>query len=401
MATSTFSIPDELSNQLRYVSALDNRPFEEILQSLDKYQSVVSEKNIWAFWDSGLRSMPRWCQRNVIDWVRLNGNDWTVRILDHVEGSPNNVLKYVSKETLPSAYLKDEMTGPYVGQHSADLVRGACLVTHGGVWLDVGIILFRKLDTICWQKLEDPLAPFAVSVMHMGGTGMSNHFIAARKGSPFIKHWHELFTYLWKDRTTCGGLSGHPLLALVLAGGKFYDDEETSYRFGWEHKAKGEHIMDYGAQVLAWQRIAMTENTGDGFNGPEYFATKVLLLNVIEESWRAESLIGWRGSQLFNILSTKLDTSAKSQKYQAAFKTVWTILAQASMQKVYHGKELLKYPALGELWDAAENENDEFEAGTFAELLRYGSVHFEQRRGIAYVQNPRPSATFRKGLYEA
>lgn len=81
------------------------------------------------------------------------------------------------------------MEGPYTGPHSADFLRGACLWLYGGVWMDVGIILIRKLEDVCWAKLEDPNEPFEVAAPWMYGEVMANHFVASRKGDPFIKHW--------------------------------------------------------------------------------------------------------------------------------------------------------------------------------------------------------------------
>ncbi|KAL4958452.1 hypothetical protein BDW69DRAFT_201799 [Aspergillus filifer] len=403
MGQQTFPIPEAFSSKLRNVPALDNRSDEEILRSLDQYQPIVTERNVWAFWHAGLCSMPSWCKRNVINWARLNGKNWTIRVLDQVDGSPNNVLHYLPEDMIPPIFLKREMTGPFVGQHSADLIRGACLFVHGGLWLDVGNILFRRLDRICWDLLEDPSTPFEMCVMHMGGssgTGISNHFIAARKNSPFMKRWHDLFAYLWKDRTNCTGLSKSPLLAPVLHGsGTFHGDEETD-RWGWEHVYSPEAIQDYGAQILAWQRVIMLDDPKTGFSGVDYYTQKILLLDVLDESWRAEVIVGWRGHQLFDVLATRLDTPKESEEYQAALKTVMTLLADSSLQKIYRGKEMMKYPALGTLWDEKENEDKDYEPGTFAALLRYGSVHFEQTRGILYVENPRPPTVLAKGLLE-
>lgn len=55
--------------------------------------------------------------------------------------------------------------------------------------MDVDIILIRHLDDVCWKKLEDPQSPFEVSIPLMHGTVIANHFVASRKGNPFIKHW--------------------------------------------------------------------------------------------------------------------------------------------------------------------------------------------------------------------
>jgi hypothetical protein len=57
------------------------------------------------------------------------------------------------------------------------------------------------------------------------------------------------------------------------------------------------------------------------------------------------------------------------------------------MQKITHGKNLTKTPAWGLIWDEKGNESKDIEPGTFAELLRYGAVRFEQtRESITYVQ---------------
>ena len=189
MQDSRYPIPKEFSSELRYVEAHNQQSDEEILDSLTKHVPITSEKTIWTFWHSGVRKLPGWCQRNIINWIRLNNPSWTVRVLDSVPGSPNNALNWVDKEMLPETFVNGTMDGPYVGPHSADFLRGACLFLYGGVWMDVGIILIRQLDQICWKHLGDPKSPFEVSVPWMYDAVMANHFVAARKGNPFIKRW--------------------------------------------------------------------------------------------------------------------------------------------------------------------------------------------------------------------
>lgn len=185
-----FIIPPEFQDQLRPLKAADHRSDAEILNSLTEYRQVTSEKNVWAFWDKGIQAMSGWCQRNVVNWVRLLDSSWTVRVLDSVPGSANYVLNYESASSLGRALVDGTMDGDYIGQHSADMVRGACILAHGGVFLDVGIILTRDLDRICWNQLSDPDSPFQVSAPLMYGTNIANHFVAARKGDPFIKRWY-------------------------------------------------------------------------------------------------------------------------------------------------------------------------------------------------------------------
>src|ERR1700753_2030640 len=99
MPTPKFPIPNEFQSSLSYIDPQDNRSDEEILSALSEHTPVgQSEKNVWAFWHSGIQAMPDWCQTNVINWVRLLGPSWTVRVLDSIPGSPNNALEWVSAD---------------------------------------------------------------------------------------------------------------------------------------------------------------------------------------------------------------------------------------------------------------------------------------------------------------
>ena len=63
--------------------------------------------------------------------------------------------------------------------------------------MDAGTSLFRDLDEIYWSRLEDPKTQYEMAglTMPQGGAkrkGFLNHFIAARKGNPFVKRWHDV-----------------------------------------------------------------------------------------------------------------------------------------------------------------------------------------------------------------
>ncbi|OAP54739.1 hypothetical protein AYL99_11187 [Fonsecaea erecta] len=397
--TRKFTIPQEFEDRLHYVEPTDQRTDEEILASLEEYKPVTSEKNIWAFWDKGIRAMPGWCQRNIVDWVRISGPSWTVRILDSVAGSATNALEYVSPDLLPESFVTGTMTGIYTGPHSSDFLRGACLYSHGGVYMDTGNILIRGLDRICWNQLADPNSPFEVCAPIMYGTTMANHFVASRKGNPFIKCWHDLFVYLWKDRKNHEGLIHHPIVSFALTH-TFEAAQQAKY--GWDFKVGPQTVMEYISQVLAWQRLCMLENARDGFNATEYWMNKVLVFDALQEDWGAEATIGFGGPLLFNALATKLDAPKDSEEYKTADKLVWRLLAESSLQKITHGKDLTSTPAAGVLWEEPGNEDKDHEPGTFAELLRYGTVHFQQtRESIQYLKAEKPPVTSQKGLLEA
>lgn len=170
--------------------------------------------------------------------------------------------------------------------------------------------------------------------------------------------------------------------------------------YKWEFKVEPVTVFEYIGQVLAWMRVSMIEEPG-GFNGAEYYATKVLLFDSLSEDWGAEATIGFKGQDLFDVLTTKIDGDRESEEWKRAYKCIWRLLTGSSMQKITHGKGLTKGEALGVILDKKENEGKDVEPGTFAELLRYGSVHFEQKREIEYVKAKKPEQIIRKGLFEA
>ncbi|PKK42188.1 hypothetical protein CI102_12285 [Trichoderma harzianum] len=353
----TFDIPKEFQADLTLVDITDKRTSEEILDSLTQYIPVTSEKN-----------------HNVIDWVRILGSEWTVRVLDTVPGSPNHVLNFVSADLLPETFIKGTMNGPYTGQHSADFIRGALLYTHGGVNMDVGCILIRHLDRICWNELEDPHSPYQVAVPIMFGQTIANHFVAARRGDPFIQRWHQLFTHIWKGRNSHEGISNDPLIAFSKEIGF---ERASEANFTWDFKVSPLTLMEYIAQV------------------------HIFCWDVQAENWGGEMTVGFDGAgqKMYDLLSLKRDIDLESEEYKKASELVWRLLTKSSMQKITHGKNLTHSVHLGTLWD--ENLGKDCEEGTFGELLRYGTVRFRQtRETIVRKEATKAKMLLKKGVLE-
>jgi hypothetical protein len=209
---------------------------------------------------------------------------------------------------------------------------------------------------------------------------------------------HDIFVHLWRNRNNPGGIIEDPLVAF---GKEFKFEESEASNFHWDFKVEPVVVMNYISQVLAWLRLCMLEDPNDGFNGAEYFGEKILLFDSLAEDWGAEATVGFTGQDLFNFLATKRDADPESEEHKLAYKATWRLLARSSMQKITHGKALTKSPALGILWDMPENEGKDVEPGTFAELLRYGSVYYEQdREEIKYVKAEKPEYRIKKGLLE-
>ena len=70
-----------------------------------------------AFWHSGIKAMPGWCQRNIVNWIRLLDSSWTVRVLDAKPSSENYMLKYIPAAILNDAMVESKIAGrpPLVG----------------------------------------------------------------------------------------------------------------------------------------------------------------------------------------------------------------------------------------------------------------------------------------------
>lgn len=204
--------------------------------------------------------------------------------------------------------------------------------------------------------------------------------------------------FLWKDRQNHEGILQNPLVAFALQNTL---QESKAAEYHWDIKVEPQVIFEYIGQVLSWMRLCMLENAGDGFSGVDYWQKKVLVFDALDEDWGAEATIGFGGPGILDALSTSLRAPKNSEEYKTAYKLVWRLLTKSSMQKITHGKNLTTTPSVGVLWEEEGNENKDHEPGTFAGLLRYGCVHFEQtRESIKYVEAKKPPFTMKKGLLE-
>lgn len=159
--------------------------------------------------------------------------------------------------------------------------------------------------------------------------------------------------------------------------------------------------IEYFGHAFCWLRVCYLQDPNDGFNGPEYWTNKVLVFDARTESFPAEIEVGFAEKATFNIFSTRLDADPDSPEYQLAYRTTWKMLTQGSMEKVVRIKNLTTSKHLGTLWDMEENAGKDMAPGTFAELLRYGVIHFEQtREDLDRVDVPWPPVVIEKALLD-
>jgi hypothetical protein len=200
---------------------------------------------------------------------------------------------------------------------------------------------------------------------------------------------HNLFLEIWKGRTNSRGILQHPLLSYTKDS-SLQEVSDAGIEFGNDQT----WIFEYVAQIMCWERVARAVDDGSGFNPAEYVLKHVLILEAMSEAWPAERIVGFNdGQKKFDLLAMKVadlndvpvvatstSTDDTKKAVASAAELVWTALSQASMQKVHRGVQITPTDSLGVLWDKAENNGKDFEPGTFAELLRYGALHFRQTR---------------------
>lgn len=366
---------------------LDHRSDDEILADLQTYKPVDNgaERNIWAFWDKGLAACKPWCQRNIISWVRRHSPRWTVRVLDMVDGSPNHYSKYFAdlEPFFPAVLLQNKMTGTHVGPHAADLIRLPLLYLYGGVWLDVGFLLFRDLDDLCWDALENPLNPVELAGFKMTVNSSLamfwNGFIAARKDSLAIKYWHDIFLKLWDGRTSCEGMNAHPLL-------RHLPRYEVPSSTGQPAAFAYEHFVDYLAQMFCLERLRHLRDPTKGWDGSQFFESRALLFECVSEVYWAQHLTHWDGRKQFNLLSCVREETEPGLREAEEF--VQNILSMSSTMKLSHGLVTDQREYLARIWDEPGNEDADCRPGTFAAYLRWASVHFQQTKELTSVQLP-------------
>ncbi|KAJ0425155.1 hypothetical protein BJY00DRAFT_308482 [Aspergillus carlsbadensis] len=379
-------------------SELDLRPESEIRAQLNRHVPVHSERNVWAYWGSGFDSMPAWRQRNVINWVRRDGQRWTVRVLDTVPGSPNHIHRFIDPANLPAAVNLGRMKGLHAQQGISDFVRLAAVYQHGGVYMDVGVILIRDLDDICWSALEDPTSPYQVGGALVANIAFVSFFLASRKGDAFIHRWLQVFLEIWRDRDSHDGSRNHPLirhLGLMITPAF---PETTDWAA----------LTDYSTAIQACTRVRTNREPGpNGFDGPAYFKKHFFLLSLFPEMAGPEltgaelghaPARGGRGEE-----AASDSNSAQAQLAQSrAHELVHSALTERSAYKFYGAFADFGISGLAaKHWDQPEHANDDCLPGTWGEVFRYGTVHYQQARVIAPLAVPELGEATRAGMLEA
>lgn len=377
-----FDIPKGATN-LEEVSPLqlDLRSDSDIIAELGSFRPITSEKNVWAFWDKGLQAMYPSYRRTVLNWVRKLGPGWTVRVVDLVRGSPNNVYNFVGKGWFPDCLNDDTMDGRHRAQHTSDLIRLPLLYEHGGVWMDVGNMLHTHLDDLFWTALSGGRYELGLWIItgqiRKAWGSFGNFMLAARRGSAFIRNWHEGYKELWKGRTNERGFHAHPLVRDIGIADGMAD---------WNFEDKVLGMSDYVAQMLIGDRTRNLLDVETGWSGREVYETRAFMVEGIRNGVLGAIKTDFDGARQVELFTTRLD-EPDLEKRAAAERFVVDMLENSHMYKVYHNSAG-GLPALGDLIKKEGLEDADHRPGTYGEMYRYGTVHWRSKRQVEQLLPP-------------
>lgn len=124
-------------------------------------------KIIWSYWHDH-DTMPDVVKKCIESW-KTQCPDWDIRVLSE-------------KDTPKYRHSSDSH------QRHSDFVRLDLLNKHGGVWLDASVYLNESLDWLDEYDDKELIGYYSNYEYHI-----ESWFLAAPKGSQFIKDWHDEF----------------------------------------------------------------------------------------------------------------------------------------------------------------------------------------------------------------
>lgn len=130
------------------------------------------QKVLFTYWHNHI--LPNFIKACVITWKRYNP-DFEVKIY-------NDTIFKQEFSTISPYY------GTLVCQHKADYIRLRLLEKHGGIWLDISVIMFDSLS-----KLYDTIHHVTGFDVPSKSLCMENWFIAAPKNNELIRSWRSEF----------------------------------------------------------------------------------------------------------------------------------------------------------------------------------------------------------------
>ncbi|CAK5272287.1 unnamed protein product [Mycena citricolor] len=367
-------------------SHLDLRSDADIDHALLNPQPVTHTKNIWFFWHSGFATMPPHHKRTVRAWHRrFSRAGWVARVVDLAEDSPTHVKHYLDvtdPAVFPQAFRERTLSGTYAIQHNSDLVRFPLLVTHGGVYADVGMMQIGDLDRLWMETIGNAESPWEVLSYDFGSgaRGLTNYFLGSLPGNPYFERCHRLLLKLWEGRTDTEGLYCHPLLAGVpmLGADGSLSFEENGITYGPEECSR--MLTDYIIQGQVITAVLGLVDEAGGWDGPRYAQDHVYCIDFMVGAQLINQYTAWDGHLAFELMSLQMPGAGEeeSAKQKQAREIVEGVLGRSFAVKLATGIiQRMMGETLGTLWK--QNTGSDDIPGTYGHWIRHGMIYWNQK----------------------
>ncbi|KAF2030414.1 hypothetical protein EK21DRAFT_65530 [Setomelanomma holmii] len=337
----------------------------------------IGSKSIFAFWNTGIGTLPPYLLRNVLNWYRRFAPlGWTIYVLDTVPGSTLNVSNFIdttSQDVVPEAFTKGTLNGTYAAQHTSDLIRYPLLLKYGGIYLDVGILQFGDLDWLWTTHIANSTSKYDFAGFTMGdppdGISIVNFALICGPNNPLVRRAHHILLKVWENKTNTTDAHKHPLvnhIPLMHSHGKMVINDEV--------------MTDYAVQIQCMGSAQRWLDEKDGWDGPKYVREHCWLYSMMNGAFLAEQMTNWSGQRQFERLKQRLPLlgEEESPDQTLAATIVENVVGKSWALKLGHGfsAKLFGADTLGMLW--RKNEGSDCGERTYAGWLRWAEIHCRQ-----------------------
>ena len=344
-------------------------------------------KSIFAFWHSGLHTLPPYLLRNILNWHRrFSPLGWTIYVLDTVPDSPLNVSKFIdttSRSVVPEAFTNSTLDGTYAAQHTSDLIRYPLLLKYGGVYLDAGILQFGDWNWLWTEHIANHASQYDFAGFTMGdppdGVSIVNFALMCGPDNPLVRRAHHILLKVWEGKTNTIGAHQHRLinhLPLMHVPQEIDVDNEEQGKV----IINDEVMTDYAVQIQCMGSAQRWLDEADGWDGPKYVREHCWLYSMMDGAFAHEQITSWSGPRQFDLLRQRLPNTNEGEGENQVFarKMVENTVANSWCLKLGHGfsAKLFGADTLGMLW--RKNQDSDCGGGTYAGWLRWAEVHCKQ-----------------------
>jgi len=374
-------------------SALSHKPLPPISAKAPLPDALTNptpptpnSKSIFAFWNTGICSLPPYQLRNVLAWYRRYAPlGWTIYVVDTVPSSPLNITRFIdttSPSVVPDAFRNGTLNGHYAAQHTSDLVRFPLLLRYGGVYLDVGILQFGDLDWLWNEHIANPDSPYDFSGFTMGDPpeiSIVNFALVSGPENPLVRRAHYILLKLWEGKNNTTGASRHPLVShvpLMRVPQEVTVDDEGAGKM----VINDEVMTDYAVQIQCLGAAERWKDEEGGWDGPQYVREKCWLYSMIDGTYVHEQMTNWTSKKQHELFSLTLPAAGEveTDDQSLARAIVEKAIAESWCMKLGHGfaAKLFGADTLGMLW--RKYDGTDCQEGTYGGWLRWAEVNCQQ-----------------------